>query len=74
MKRNMQLRVCKLKEKETREKFKNKVKELVNTEAKNLWGSFKDGVLRLVKNFVERENKEESKEAHGGGMRKCKKQ
>ena len=28
---------------------------------------------RLVKNFVEGENKGESKETHGGGMKKCKK-
>ena len=36
----------KIKEKETREKFKDKVKELVNTEAKYLWGSFKNRVLK----------------------------
>ena len=42
---NMQWRVWKIKEKERREKFKDKVKELVNNEAKNLWGLFKDGVL-----------------------------
>ena len=73
MKQNMQWRVWKIKEKERREKFKDKVKKLVNNEAKNLWGLFKDGVWRLVKNFVEREKEEESEEAYGGGMRKCKK-
>ena len=48
--------------KETRKKFKDKVKELVRTEAKNLWGLFMDGFWRLVKNFVKKENK--------GGTRK----
>ena len=45
----MDRRVWKLKEKETRKKFKDEVKELVNTEAKNLWGSFRDGVLETCK-------------------------
>ena len=43
IKRDKQWRVWKLKEKETREKFKDKVKELVNIKANDLWGSFKDG-------------------------------
>ena len=67
MKWNMQMRVQILKKQ--REKFKDKVKELVNIEAKELWGSFKDGFWRLVKNFVGKENKGGSKEAHCGGMR-----
>ena len=50
------------------------MKELVNTEAKDLWGLFKDGFWRLVKNFVERENENVIEKAHGGAMRKCKKQ
>ena len=49
------------------------MKELVNTEAKDLLSSFKNRFWMLAKNFVE-ENEGESKEAHGGGMRKCKKQ
>ena len=32
--------------KKTRKKFKDKVKKLVDTEAKDLWGSFKDRVLQ----------------------------
>ena len=47
MKWNIQWRVWKLKEKETKEKIKDKVKELVNTEAKALWGLFKDGFFRV---------------------------
>ena len=62
MKWIIQWKVWKLKEKETKEKFKNKVKEL----AVEFW--------RLVKNFVKRENEGGSEEAHGGGIRKCKKQ
>ena len=68
----MQWRVWKLKGKETREKFEDKVKELVNTEAKDLWSSFKMGFWKLVKNFVEKENKVGSKEAHDCEIRKCK--
>ena len=48
--------------------------ELGNIEAKDWWDSFKDGVLELVKNFLEGENKGESEKVHGGGMRMCKKQ
>ena len=54
MKQNMQRRVWKLKEKETKEKFKDKVKELVNTEAKDLWGSFKDEVSEACKELCEK--------------------
>ena len=35
-----------IKRKKTLKKFKDKVKELVNIEAKDLWGLFKDGVLK----------------------------
>ena len=45
----------------------------MDIEAKDLWGSFKDGVFKAWKNFVERENKGGSKEGHVGGMKKCKK-
>ena len=45
IKQNMKWWVQKLKENKTREKFKDKVEELVNNEAKDLWGSFKDGVF-----------------------------
>ena len=70
----MSWKVGKLKGKETRKKFKNKVKELLNTKAKNLWGSFKDGVLEACEELCERQNEGGSGETHGGGMRKCKKQ
>ena len=53
--------------------FKDKVKELVNTE-KICGVHLRMGFWRLVKNFMERENEGGSKEAHGGEMRKCKKQ
>ena len=53
--------------------FKDKVKELVNTE-KICGVHLRMGFWRLVKNFMERENEGGSKEAHGGKMRKCKKQ
>ena len=58
MKQNMQWKIWKSNEKETKEKFK-KVKELVNsakatkasvdTKAKDLWSSFKDWVLETCK-------------------------
>ena len=69
----MQWKLWKFKKK-TKEKFKDMMKELVNTEAKDLWSSLRLGFWRLVKNFVERKTKEGSKETHGGGMRKYKKQ
>ena len=69
----MQWRVWKLKEKETREKFTDKVKELVNIEAKDLLVQLRMGFWRLVKNFVER-NEGGSEEANGDRMKKCKKQ
>ena len=40
-----------MKEKETRKKFKDEVKELINTGAKNLWGLFRDGVLEACEEF-----------------------
>ena len=53
----MQWRVWKFKKKETRGKFKNKVKELVNTEAKDLWGSFKDQVLEVCEELCRKRKK-----------------
>ena len=50
----MLCRVWKLKEKETREKFKDKVKELVNTEAKDLWGLVKNEALKACEELCEK--------------------
>ena len=44
----------KIKKKQTREKFKDKMKELVNTEAKDLWSLFSDGVLEACKELCGR--------------------
>ena len=59
IKQNMQWRVWKLKEKETSKKFKDKVKELVNIEAKDLWGLFKVGVLEAYEKLCGKRNKGE---------------
>ena len=37
-----------IKRKKTRKKFKDNVKELVNTEAKDLWGLFMDKVVGAI--------------------------
>ena len=42
----MRWRVWKLKEKEIKERFKERVVELVNTDSMYLWGSYKKGVLQ----------------------------
>ena len=39
-------RVWKLKEKEIKEKFQERIGKLVDIDSKDLWGSFKDGVLK----------------------------
>ena len=43
-----------IKRNKTREKFKDKVKELVNTEAKDLWSSLKDGILEACEELCGR--------------------
>ena len=69
MKWNMQWKVWKLKEKQR--KIKNNVKEL---KQRTCGVHLKMGFWRLVKNFVKRKNQGGNEEAHGGRMRKCKKQ
>ena len=61
MKRNIQLRIWKLKEKETRKKFKDKIKNLVNTEAKICGVYLRMGLRRVMKDFLERKTKEETR-------------
>ena len=55
-----------------REKFKDKMKELVSTEAKDLGVHLRMGFGGLRRTLWKKTK--ESEEAHGGGMRKCKKQ
>ena len=43
-----------IKRKRNRENFKDKVKELINTEAKDLWSSFRDGVLEVCEKLCGR--------------------
>ena len=50
----MQGRVYKLKEKETRKKFKDNMKELIDNEAKDVWGSSKDEVFEVCEEFCGR--------------------
>ena len=42
----MRWRVWKLKEKEIKEKFEERVVELVDPDSMDLWGSYKNGVLQ----------------------------
>ena len=53
MKRNIQWRVWKLKKRRGK-KFPDRLKELVNTEAEDLWSSFKDGILEAWKDLCEK--------------------
>ena len=62
MTRNMKWRVKKLKEKKTKKKFKDKVKILVNTEAKDLWGLFKHGVLEVCEELCGRKKRRRESE------------
>ena len=50
------------------------MRDLIDMEAPDLWNSFKVGYLKLVTNYVEREDFEETEEIHGGGMWKVKNQ
>ena len=59
-----------IKRKRTREKFKDKVKELVNIKAKDLWGSFKDGLLEACEELCGK-RKQRKEQGHGGEMKKC---
>ena len=52
-------------------RFEKKVKELVSTDAPDLWKTFKDGVLKAcVTNCVGRRSLGEVKETRGGGMKR----
>ena len=44
--RRVRWRVWKLKEKEIKEKFEERVEELVDTDSMDLWGSYKKGILQ----------------------------
>ena len=60
----------KLKEKEIKEKFEERVEELVDTDSMDLWGFIKMEFYRPVMNCVERRKGEEIRETHSGGMSK----
>ena len=60
----------KLNENRTRVKFEKRVKELVSTDAPDLWKFFRDGVLKNVTNCVGRRSLGEIKDTCGGGMKR----
>ena len=63
-------RVWKLKEKEVKEEFEQRVVELVDAKAVDLWSPIRMVFLRLAMNYAERRKGEENREIHGGGMSK----
>ena len=66
----MRWRVWKLKEKEIKEKFEERVVELVYTDSKDLWGSYKKGVLQACDELCGKTKGREDGETHGGGTSK----
>ena len=63
-------RVWKLKEKEVKEEFEQRVVGLVDTEAVDLWGSYENGVLKACDKLCGKTKGREIRETHGGGMSK----
>ena len=63
-------KIWKLNENRTRVKFQKRVKELVSTDASDLWETFKDVVPRHVTKCVEKRSLGEIKETCGGGMKR----
>ena len=61
--------VWKLKEREMQEKFERRVEELVDVKTKNLWESFRDGVLTACDELCGKK-KVRMEEINGGGMKK----
>ena len=53
-----------------RKRFEEKVAELVDVGAPNLWGHFKDGVLEACERCVGCRGRGGVKEVHGGGMKR----
>ena len=65
-------KIWKLNENRTRVRFEKRVKELVNTDAPNLWKTFKDGVVKGCDEMCKRRRQGEIEETCGGGMKKSK--
>ena len=53
-----------------RKRFEEKVTKFVDVGATNLWGHFKDGVLKACNEVCGRKRGGEVKEIHGGGMKR----
>ena len=52
-----------IKRKKNKKKLKEKVKKLINTEAKNLWGSFKDEILEACEKFCRKRKRRREQES-----------
>ena len=63
-------RVWKLKEKKIKEKFEERVVELVDTDSMDLWDLIRMELYRLMMNCVERQLGGKIGETYGGGMNK----
>ena len=63
-------KVWKLKEKEIKQKFEERVEELVDADSKDLGDLMRREFYRLVMNWVERRKRGEVGETHGGGTSK----
>ena len=60
----------KLNKNRTRVKFEKRVKELVSTDAPDLWKIFRDGVLKACEELCGKKKSREIKETCGGGMKR----
>ena len=61
-------KIWKLNENQTRVRFEKRVRELVSTDAPDLWKTFRDGVLKTLDEVcVERRSVREIEETCGGG-------
>ena len=66
----MRWRVWKLKEKEIKEMFKERVVELVENDSMDLWRSYWKGVLQACDELCGKTKGREIGETHGGGTSK----
>ena len=63
-------RVWELKENNMKTKFQERVKELVDVDAPNLWNTFKNSMLQACDEVLERRKVEKTMGIHGGGMKR----
>jgi len=50
--------------------FEERTRELIDVDARNLWKSFKDGLLQACDEVMGRKEEETIRGIHGGGMRR----